>query len=136
MPGSAFWLMPRAVCHMAASGLCLSREQECMRIDPDPTRPGLYTCRHQTPAWALIKARVCSVLEPWNPTVGGPDPIRGGSGSHSRSLVRTRGCPGPNLEVRTVYPGVRHFPMGAGLTVDALEYITFSGALDPPMWWG
>jgi hypothetical protein len=25
-----------------------------------------------------IKARVCSVLEPWDPTVGGPDPIRGG----------------------------------------------------------
>jgi hypothetical protein len=22
------------------------------------------TCRHRTPAWALIKARVCSVLEP------------------------------------------------------------------------
>jgi hypothetical protein len=30
------------------------------------------------PTWALIKARVCSVLEPWDPTVGGPDPIRGG----------------------------------------------------------
>jgi hypothetical protein len=30
-------------------------------------------------------------------------------------------------------------PWGSGLTVDALEYITFSGhveALDPPMWWG
>jgi hypothetical protein len=29
--------------------------------------------------------------------------------------------------------------MGSGLTVDALEYITFSGhvaAPDPPMWWG
>ena len=29
------------------------------------------------PAWVLIKARVCSVLEPWDPTVGGLDPIRG-----------------------------------------------------------
>jgi hypothetical protein len=77
-----------------------------MRIGPD-------TCRHRTPTWALIKARVCSVLEPWDPTVGGPDPIRGGgSGSHSRGPVCTRGGPGPNLEVRTVYPGVRHFPMG------------------------
>jgi hypothetical protein len=44
----------------------------------DPTRSGLDTCRHRTPAWVLIKARVCSVLEPWDPTVGGPDPIQGG----------------------------------------------------------
>jgi hypothetical protein len=71
MLGSACWLMPRVVCHVAASGLRLSGEQECMRIGPD-------TCRHRTPTWALIKARVCSVLEPWDPTVGGPDPIRGG----------------------------------------------------------
>jgi hypothetical protein len=69
-----------------------------MRIGPDPTRPGLDTCRHQTPAWALIKARVCSVLEPWDPTMGGPDPIRGGpdlfqgSGSHTwRSWTRLGG---------------------------------------------
>jgi hypothetical protein len=68
-----------------------------------------------------------------------PGPHTGGSGSHSRGPVRTRGGPRPNLEVQTVYPGVRHFPMGSGLTVDALEYITFSGhvaAPDPPMWWG
>jgi hypothetical protein len=29
--------------------------------------------------------------------------------------------------------------MGFGLTVDALEYITFSGHMavpEPPMWWG
>jgi hypothetical protein len=83
-----------------------------MRIGPDPTRPGLDMCRHRTPAWALIKARVCSVLEPWDPTVGSPNPILGGFGSHSRGPVRTRGGPGPNLEVRTVYPEVRHFPMG------------------------
>jgi hypothetical protein len=82
---------PRVVCHVAASGLRLSGEQECMRIDPDPTGPGLDTCRHRTPAWALIKVRVCSVLEPWDPTVGGPYPIREWSGSHSRGLVRTRG---------------------------------------------
>jgi hypothetical protein len=83
-----------------------------MRIGPDPTIPGLDTCQHRTPGWALIKARVCSVLKPWDPTVGGPDPIQGGSGSHSRGPVHTRGGPGPNLEVRTVYPGVRYFPMG------------------------
>jgi hypothetical protein len=89
MPGSARWLMPCAVCHVAASGLRLSGEQECMRIGSDPTRPGLETCRFWTPAWVLIKVWVCSVLEHWDPTVGGPDPIRGvripfyGSGSHT-----------------------------------------------------
>jgi hypothetical protein len=47
------------------------------------------------------------------------------------------------LEAWTIYTGVRHgsgtLPWGSGLTVDALEYITFSGlvvAPDPPMWWG
>jgi hypothetical protein len=48
-----------------------------MRIGPNPTRLGLDTCWLQTPAWVLIKAQVCSVLEPWDPTVGGPDPIWG-----------------------------------------------------------
>jgi hypothetical protein len=139
MPGSTRWLMPRAVCHVAASGLRLSGEQECMRIGPDPTRPGLDMCRHRTPAWALIKARVCSVLEPWDPTVGSPNPILGGS-----DLI---------LGVRSVHVGVLDqtwrsglyiqrsgtFPWGSVLTVDALKYITFSGhvaALDSPMWWG
>jgi hypothetical protein len=93
MPGSACWLMPHAVCHVAASGLRLSREQECMRIGPDHTTPGLDTCQLRTPAWALIKARVCSVLGPWDPTVGGPDPIRGGG-------------PDPIVGVRSVHVGV------------------------------
>jgi hypothetical protein len=92
MPGSARWLMPRAVCHVAASDLRLSGEQECMRIGPDPTRPGLDMCWHRTPAWALIKAQVCFVLEPWDPTVGGPDPIQGGLD--------------PILVVRSVHVGV------------------------------
>jgi hypothetical protein len=41
------------------------------------------------PAWVLFKARVCSVLGPWDPIVGGSDPIRGvripfqGSGLHT-----------------------------------------------------
>jgi hypothetical protein len=53
--------------------------------------------------------------------------------------VHTRGSPGPNLEAQTVYTGVRHLPMGSGLTGDTSEYVTFSGhvvAADPPMWWG
>jgi hypothetical protein len=36
----------------------------------------------------------------------------GGSESHSRGPDCTRGGPGPTLEVRTVYLGVRHSPMG------------------------
>jgi hypothetical protein len=94
---------------------------------------------HRTPAWALIKARVCSVLEPWDPTMGGPDPIWRG--------------PDPILGVRSVLVGVLDqswwsglyiqgsgtFPWGSGLTVEASDYITLSGhvaAPDPPMWWG
>jgi hypothetical protein len=140
MSGSARWLMPRAVCHVAASGLSLSGEQECMQIGLDHTRPGMYMCQLQTPAWPLIKARVCSVLEPWDPTVGGPDPIRGGgSGSHSMGLVHTRGGSGPTWRSGLYIQGSGTFPWRSGLTVDALEYITFSGhvaAPEPPTWWG
>jgi hypothetical protein len=112
MPGSTRWPMPRAVCHVAASGLRLSGEQECMRIGLDPTRPDLDTCRHRTLAWVLIKARVCSVLEPWDPTVGGLDPIQGGPDPILGVRSIHMGGPRPNLEVRTIYPGVQHFPMG------------------------
>jgi hypothetical protein len=110
-----------------------------MHIDPDPTRPCLDTCRLWTPASALIKARVCSVLEPWDPTVGGLDHIRRGLD--------------PILGVRSVHVGVLDqswrsglyiqgsgtFPWGSELIVDASEYITLSGHVagpDPPMWWG
>jgi hypothetical protein len=72
--------------------------------------------------------------------VGGPDPIRGGG-------------PDPIPGVRLAHMGVLDqtwrsklyilasgaLPWGSGLTVDALEYITFSGhvtAPDPPMWRG
>jgi hypothetical protein len=65
----------------------------------------------------------------------------------------TGGGPYPILGVRSIHVGVLDqtwrsglyiqgsdtFPWGSGLTVDALEYITFSGhvvAPDPPMWWG
>jgi hypothetical protein len=82
-------------------------------ISPDPTRSGL----DMWTAWT---------------------PYRG-FGSHSSGPVRTRGGPGPNLEARTVYTGVRHLPMGSRLTGDTLEYVTFFGhvvAPDSPMWWG
>jgi hypothetical protein len=56
MLGSARWLKPHAVCHVVATGLCLSGGQECMRTGLEPTRLGLDTCRHRTPAWVLFKA--------------------------------------------------------------------------------
>jgi hypothetical protein len=40
------------------------RGAKCMQIGLDHTRQGLDTCHLQTLAWALIKVRVCSVLEP------------------------------------------------------------------------
>jgi hypothetical protein len=138
MSGSTRWLMSRAVCHTAASGLCLSGEHECTQIGLDHTRPGLDTCQLRTPAWALIKAWVHSVLEPWDPNVSGPDPIWG-SGSHSRGPVHTRGGPGPTWRSRLYIQGSDTFPWGSGLTIDAWEYITLSGhvaAPEPPTWWG
>jgi hypothetical protein len=128
--------MPRAVCHVAASGLRLSKEQECMRI-------GLPTCRHRTPTWALIKDRVCSVLGPWDPTVGGPDPIRGGvripfQGSGPYTWGSWTKLGGPDC-ISRVRQGSGTLPWGSGLSVDTLEYITFPGNVvvpDPPMWWG
>jgi hypothetical protein len=53
--------------------------------------------------------------------------------------VRTRGGPGPSWRSGLYIQGPDTFPWGSGLTVDALEYITFSGhvaAPEPPMWWG
>jgi hypothetical protein len=112
---------------------------------------GVYTDRfgsHQTrsghvsapdPRLGPNKAHVCSVLEPWDPTVGGPDPIWGGSVSHSRGPVRTRGGPRPTWRSGLYIQGAGTFPWGFGLTVDALEYITFSihvAAPKPPTWWG
>ena len=91
-----------------------------MRTDPEPTRLGPDTCRHRTPTWVLFKARVCTVLGPWDP-LWGPGPHTGGS--HSRGLARTRGGPGRTLGVQTEYPRVRDQPWGSEL------YIRGSGTL-------
>jgi hypothetical protein len=120
---------------VAASGLRLSGEQKRMWRGPHQT--GSRHVPAPDPAWVLFKVQVCSVLGPWGPFVGGPDPIPGGSRSHSRGPACTRGGPGPTLGVRTVYLGFRDQPVGVRTTVDALEYITFSrhmAALDPPTW--
>jgi hypothetical protein len=117
---------------VAASGLRLSGEQQCMWIGPERTRAGLDTCQLRTPAWVLSK-----VL---GPHCGRSGPhTGGGSGSHSRGPVRTRGGPGPTWRSGLYIQGSGTFPWGSKLTVDALEYITFSGhvaAPGPPMWWG
>jgi hypothetical protein len=57
------------------------------------------------PRLVLIKVRVLFAPESRDPVVSGPDPTQ-------RGPVRARGGPGPYLEVRSVYTGVRHFPMG------------------------
>jgi hypothetical protein len=139
MPGSTHWFMPRAVCQVAASGLRLSVEQECMRIGPDYARPGLNVgqLRPPPPAWVIIKAWVRSGT--LGPYCGRPGPHTGGSGSHSRGSVRTRGGPGPTWRFGPYIQGSDTLPWGSELTVDALEYITFSGhvaAPEPSMWWG
>jgi hypothetical protein len=64
--------------------------------------------------------------------VGSSDPIQGGSDP----ILRVRFA---HVEVlgQTWRPGP--YIQGSGLTVDALEYITFSrhvAAPDPPTWWG
>jgi hypothetical protein len=62
-----------------------------------------------------------------------------GSGSHSRGPVYTRGGPGPTWRSGPYIQGSGTLSWGSGLTVDALEYITFAGhvvAPEPPTWWG
>jgi hypothetical protein len=109
----------------------LSGEQECMQIGPKRTRAGLGTCQLRTPTWALSK-----VL---GPHYGRSGPHTGGSESHSRGPVRTHGGSGLTWRSGPYIQGSRTLPWGSGLTVDALEYITFSGhvaAPEPPTWWG
>jgi hypothetical protein len=102
-----------------------------MRIGPEHSRVGLDTCQLRIPAWALSK-----VL---GPHCGGSGPHTEGSGSHSRGPVHTRGGPGPSWRSGLYIQGSDTFPWGSGLTVDALEYITFAGHVvppEPPTWWG
>lgn len=96
-------------------------------------------CRHRTLVWALSKAWVYSILESRDPDVSGsdptqrgPDPILGVQFAHVEVLDHARR---PRLYIQ----GFGTFPWESGLTVDALEYITFSGhvaAPEPPTWWG
>jgi hypothetical protein len=65
------------------------------------------------------------------PHMGGVRILFQGSGLHTWRSWTNLG--GPDCISR-----VRRSPMGSELTIDALEYITFSrhvAAPDPPMWW-
>jgi hypothetical protein len=110
-----------------------------MRTGLEPTRLGPGTCRHWTPTWVLYKARVCSVLRPWDPIVGGPDPIRWGSDPiPGVRLAHVEVLDQPWRSVLYIQ-GSSTLPWGSGLIVQALGYITFARhvvAPDPHMWWG
>jgi hypothetical protein len=89
-------------------------------------------CRLRTPAWVPIMARVCSVLEPWDPTVGGLEPIQGGPDPILGVRFAHMGVLGQTWRPGPYTQGSGTLPWGSGLTVDALKYITFSGHVVAP----
>jgi hypothetical protein len=105
---------------VAASGLRLGGEQECMWTGPHQTRSGHVSV--PDPRLGPVQGPGVFCPGTLGPHCGWPGPHTGGSGSHSRGPACTRGGPGPILGVRTIYLGVRRSPVGSGLTVDALEY--------------
>jgi hypothetical protein len=71
--------------------------------------------------------------------VGGLDPIRGSSDPILGVRSVHVGGPGPTWRSGLYIQGSGTFPWGFRPTVDALEYIIFSGhvvAPEPPTWWG
>jgi hypothetical protein len=91
------------------------------------------------PRLALSKAWVFFVPESRDPAEGGPDPHTERSGTRPGGPVSTCGGPGPCPEVRSVYAGIQHFPMGLRTPADTLECIIFFGhvaAPEPSAWWG
>jgi hypothetical protein len=63
------------------------------------------------PRLALIKAWVFFVPESRDPVVSGPDPTQRGPKPILGVWFTPCGGSGPYSEVRSVYTGVRHFPM-------------------------
>jgi hypothetical protein len=103
-----------------------------VRISPERTRAGLDTCLLWTPVWALSKVLGPHCGRSGPHTGGGPNPILGVRFVHVGVLDQLGG---PYCISR----GSITFPWGSGLTIDALEYITFSGHMAapvPPTWWG
>jgi hypothetical protein len=149
--GSARWLMPRVVGHVAASELRLGGEQKRMPTGPHQAGPGHMSA--PDPHLGPIQGPGMPCPGTLGPLCGRPGPHSGvgGSGTLSRGPVLHTwrsgtnplgpDCifegPGPTLGVRTVYPGSGALPWGFGLTVNASGCTTFSGhvaASGPPMW--
>jgi hypothetical protein len=89
------------------------------------------------PRLALNKVRVLLLLESRDLVVSGLGPTQGGPGPVLGVRSVLHGGPGLCPEVQAVYPGVWHFPVGFGPTVDAMEYIVFLGhvaALELSTW--
>jgi hypothetical protein len=99
MLGSARWLKPRAVCHVAAMGPRLSEEQEYMRTGLEPTRLGPDTCRHWTPHLGPLQGPSMFCPGTLGPHCGWPGP-------------HTRGGPAPILGVRLTHMEVLDQPWG------------------------
>jgi hypothetical protein len=93
----------------------------------------------QDPCLALIKASVFFVIKSRDPVVNGSDPTQRGL----EPILGVRFAPVGVLDLTrrpVLYvQGSDTFPWGSGSTVDALEYIVFSGHVavpEPSTWWG
>jgi hypothetical protein len=86
--------------------------------------------------WCVLSWNLETLLwaarTPYGGGGGGPNPIPGIRSVHVGVLDQT-------WRSGLYIQGSDTFPWRSGLTVDVLQYITFSrhvAALDPPMWWG
>jgi hypothetical protein len=132
MLGFTRWLKPHAVCHVVATGLCLSGGA------------GVYADRsgtHQTRSGHMSAPDPClgpvqgpSLFYPRTPFWvartpygggGGPDPIPGVRLVHVEVLDQP-------WRSRLYIQGSGTLPWGSRLTVETLGYITFSGHVAAP----
>jgi hypothetical protein len=121
---------------VAASGLRLGGEQKCMRTGPHQTRSGHVL----VPDPRLGPTQGSRMLCPGTlgPHCGRPRPHMGGVRVPFQGSVLHVAVLDQPWRSRLHIQGSGALPWVSGLTVDALEYITFSGhvaASDPPMWW-
>jgi hypothetical protein len=115
--GSARWLMPRAVGHVAASELRLGGEQKRMPTGPHQAGPGHMSA--PDPHLGPIQGPGMPCPGTLGPLCGRPGPHSGVGGPEPFPGVRscTRGGPGPTLGARTVYSRVRDQLWGSGLYI-------------------
>jgi hypothetical protein len=121
---------------VAASGLRLGGEQKRMQTGPHQTRSGHVSIPDPRLGPVQGMCMFCpGTLGPHcgrpGPHTGGSDPILGVRLAHMAVLNQPWRS---GLHIQ----GSGALPWGSGLTVEALEYITFSGHVaspDPPVWW-